>query len=77
VGYRQFVVKTAQRLNIAGWVRNLPGGEVEAEAQAETETLQRFEAELHRGPALARVDEVKSQNMPEIAASLNIFEINR
>ena len=65
VGFRYFVLEAAGAEGLSGWVRNLPGGEVEALAEGDKEALDRFALKLARGPALARVDEVKtSEEMP-------------
>ena len=56
VGFRYFVHGAAVREGLKGWVRNLSGGAVEALAEGEPEAIERFEAQLRQGPALARVD---------------------
>ncbi|MBL8034304.1 MAG: acylphosphatase [Leptospiraceae bacterium] len=66
VGFRQFTAEQARRIGVAGWVRNLADGSVEAEAEGDEDILAQFEAVLRRGPALARVDALK-----EFAASGN------
>ena len=58
VGYRYFTQQIALRLGVRGWVRNMPNGDVEAHAEAEADVLDRFRAELERGPSLLRVAEV-------------------
>ena len=63
VGYRYFVRGTARRMNVRGWVRNLPDGSVEAEATAERDVLAIFEAELRRGPSLSRVDDFVAEEV--------------
>ncbi|MFI5400234.1 MAG: acylphosphatase [SAR324 cluster bacterium] len=55
VGFREFTRRTALRLGIAGWVRNLPGGEVEVLARIPAGRKAAFLAELGRGPQLAYV----------------------
>ena len=42
VGYRYFAVETALRLGVRGYVRNLPGGDVEVHAEAEPGVLAAF-----------------------------------
>jgi len=64
VGFRWFARETAQRLQIEGWVRNLPTGEVEAEAQGAPEQLARFVKELKEGHPYAQVDSVESRDLP-------------
>ena len=56
VGFRYFTHAAATREGIHGWVRNLPGGAVEALAEGDVESLDRFERQLRHGPASARVD---------------------
>jgi acylphosphatase len=58
VGFRYFARRVAGRLGIAGWVRNLPDGSVEAVADGTPEELARFQAELRIGPTLAEVTRV-------------------
>ena len=55
VGFRFFAQRTASRLGLPGWVRNLPDGGVEAEAQGDPNSLSAFESALRQGPRGARV----------------------
>jgi acylphosphatase len=55
VGFRFFTQDVAKRLGVSGWVRNTPDGAVEAEAQADTDTLEAFVNALLQGPPLSRV----------------------
>ncbi len=58
VGYRQFVLEQARRLDLAGYVRNLPDGAVEAVAAGAD--LSALEKALRQGPRMARVEAVES-----------------
>ena len=58
VGYRFFSRDAACRENLSGFVRNLPDGRVEAQAEGEQESLDRFQHSLGQGPAAGRVDEI-------------------
>jgi len=58
VGFRYFAQSMAAREGIHGWIRNLPGGGVEAFAEGESEALERFERAIRHGPSGARVDDV-------------------
>lgn len=64
VGFRHFVYRRAQECGIAGWVKNLPNGDVEAHAEGEPEQLTRFTAALHSGPSIAVVTEVRQEQVP-------------
>ncbi len=58
VGFRYYVLKSAQQLKLAGWVRNLPNGQVEVEAQGDEDSLYQFEQLLWKGPHFSNVEEV-------------------
>jgi acylphosphatase len=55
VGFRYAAVQAAEREGIAGWVRNLRDGSVEALAQGDDAAVERFAAWCRRGPRGARV----------------------
>ncbi len=67
VGFRWFVRDSALALGLKGWVRNLPGGDVEGEAQGPAEKLDRLLLEIKSGHDWARVDELKHYEVPETA----------
>jgi acylphosphatase len=58
VGFRWSAQTEAQRLGLSGWVRNLPTGEVEAEAEGVPQSVAAFVAWCKRGPPSARVETV-------------------
>lgn len=58
VGFRAWTAWTARRLGLAGWVRNLPDGAVELEAEGTGESVARMREAVGRGPELARVTRV-------------------
>ena len=58
VGFRYFVDASARREGVHGWVRNLPDGRVEVEAEGDADALERFELALRHGPPGARVEAV-------------------
>ncbi len=64
VGYRFFATRAAHRLGVAGRVKNLPDGRVEAIAEGTPEAVEEFRAELWRGPAYARVAAVDESDIP-------------
>ena len=73
VGFRAFVADLARSEGVHGWVRNLPDGSVEARAEADAETLARFEWRLWQGPPHARVDDVTTEDVvPDGATGFRI-----
>jgi len=59
VGFRFSAYDEAKDLALAGWVRNLPGGEVEIVAEGSRENLQMLAAWAHLGTPSAHVTEVR------------------
>jgi len=58
-------MRAGQELRLTGWVRNLPDGGVEAEAQGDERDLKIFLTEMEKGPQGARVESLRSQAIPE------------
>ena len=58
VGFRYFVKHAADSQAVAGWVRNLRDGRVEAVLFGAAQNVQQVLDEIGRGPRNARVDEV-------------------
>jgi acylphosphatase len=58
VGYRYFARQVAQRLGLAGYVKNLRDGRVEVYAIGPPSLLASLRAELERGPSGASVSSV-------------------
>ena len=58
VGYRAWTVDEARRRDLAGWVRNLSDGDVEAVFSGPKATVDDMIAACRRGPSSARVDHV-------------------
>ena len=58
VGFRWFVMKNAQRLGLAGWVRNNADGTVELEASGAADAVEEFKQRVGQGPSVSRVDHV-------------------
>ncbi len=76
VSYRACARDEARRLGLRGWVRNLPGGEVESVAEATPDVVDRFIAWCHQGPAEARVEAVHVDEAA-IDAPFTTFEVRR
>jgi acylphosphatase len=58
VGFRWYVREEARRLGVAGWVRNLPSGEVELLAEGDEAILSELARAVGKGPPGARVEVV-------------------
>jgi len=58
VAFRQSTVDEARRLGLAGSVRNLPDGSVEAEAEGARRHVEALVRWCHRGPPSAQVERV-------------------
>lgn len=59
VGFRYATAGRARSLDVAGWVRNNADGTVEAVFEGEPERVDTLVAWCRRGPAGARVDDVR------------------
>ena len=64
VGFRFTAQNLAQGYPIAGYVRNLPDGSVEAFAEGDSDAVTRLERAIRRGPAGARVRSVDVSDEP-------------
>jgi len=58
VGYRYYCRREAQGRGLAGWVRNLADGRVEALLQGPKEQVEGMIAWCYRGPEEARVSDI-------------------
>jgi acylphosphatase len=63
VGYRYFVHQQAARHNVNGYVKNLPGGKVEIDAEGEPDVLKKFLDDCFQGPSFAKVDSFHQQKV--------------
>ncbi|PKK85259.1 MAG: acylphosphatase [Thermoplasmata archaeon HGW-Thermoplasmata-1] len=59
VWYRASAQKRAVELGLAGWVKNLPDGSVEAVFEGEPQNVRAILEWCGRGPPAARVDSLK------------------
>jgi acylphosphatase len=58
VFFRSETRREARRLGVAGWVRNMPNGKVEAVFEGEEKTVKEIIELCKRGPTGARVTDV-------------------
>ena len=59
VWYRESMRREAERLGVAGWVRNTPDGSVEAVVQGSAEAVDALIEWSRSGPPQARVDRIE------------------
>ena len=64
VGFRYFACRAAETCGVAGTVRNMADGTVEAVAEGPESAVAAFRAELERGPRAGRVDRVAEEPAP-------------
>jgi len=65
VGFRHFTKQNARRLNLNGWVKNLPDGDVEVVLVGKEDSMLEMLEELKEGPSVARVDDLKVDESSE------------
>jgi len=58
VFFRSNTQKQAKKLNLTGWVKNLPNGTVKLIAEGEKEKLKELISFCKEGPSSARVDDI-------------------
>ena len=59
VFFRAETANRARSLGVAGWVRNVPDGSVEAAFEGEEDAVDALVSWCRRGPAGARVEDVR------------------
>jgi acylphosphatase len=64
VGFRWFIVRRAEELDLHGWVSNLPDGRVEIVASGTTASLEVIDDVAREGPEWAIVDNVEKLDYP-------------
>lgn len=75
VGYRYACVEQAHARTLAGWVRNLPDGRVEALLQGAEEDVRALLGWMKDGPELARVDDLSVT--PETGEAPFPFQVHK
>ncbi len=58
VSFRYYTSKTANKLALTGYVKNLPDGSVEVRAEGQEDRLEELAAWLEHGPSFAQVERV-------------------
>jgi acylphosphatase len=60
VGYRKWVQKNAQSLELSGWVKNEDDGSVSALFHGPLDTVKQMIERCHKGPMMARVNKLET-----------------
>lgn len=69
VSFRAATAAEADRLGVAGWVRNEPDGSVAVHAEGGREAVAALVRWLHDGPPLARVEHVDARPASDTGAA--------
>lgn len=64
VGFRYFTKRTAQALELTGWVRNCTDGSVEAVLEGPKEAVNAALDDLRQGPAGGHVEKLHCEQQP-------------
>lgn len=75
VAYRWWARERATAIGLSGWVRNLPGGDVEAVFEGDPAAVERMIESCRAGPSAARVTAVDVNDEPPRPESSREFEI--
>jgi acylphosphatase len=76
VWFRGSTAKVAEALDLVGWVRNLPDGRVEIEAQGPAPKIEEFIAWCRIGPPRASVDRLEIIDIAPVPR-YSSFEVRR
>jgi len=75
VYFRASTRDTARALGLSGWVKNMPDGSVELEAQGPEDKLNQLVIWLNQGPQYARVEKVEIKEIPLLEDSTD-FQVD-
>ena len=64
VYFRASTRDTARALGLKGWVKNMPDGSVELEAEGPEEKISQLVVWLNQGPQYSRVEKVEVKEIP-------------
>lgn len=70
VGFRYYVRRAAEALELGGWVRNNPDGTVEVDSTGPVADLNELLSRVSKGPMGARVDNVSVEWIPSVSSEL-------
>ncbi len=76
VSYRASTASEARRLGVTGWVRNLPDGRVELEAEGPDDQIAALITWCHAGPPSAKVSGVAIEER-EVTGEDTAFSVTR
>ncbi len=76
VGFRDFTKRTADGMNVYGYVKNLPNGKVEAVLAGSEADVDKILKKLHVGPRSAKVTDVKVEKR-KFTGKYKDFQIHR
>jgi acylphosphatase len=76
VGYRYFVMDTAEQMGITGYAKNLADGRVEVYAIGTSAQLRDLARQLQGGPALACVADVSEVDAEILPDFISTFSVN-
>jgi len=62
VAFRAATADRARRVGVAGWVRNLPDGSVEAAFEGDASAVETLLGFVREGPPAARVERVETRD---------------
>lgn len=74
VGFRWFIIQNANKLGLVGYVKNLPDGTVEIEAEGQRGQVEEFIKYVKTGPTFARVTDL-SVEWKAYTGNYDSFEI--
>ena len=75
IGFRQFIKSNAVKLNLKGWVKNLPDGRVEAVFEGDRQNLEKMVEKCRKGPFLAIIKNLTAEEIPD--QKIESFDIIR
>lgn len=76
VAFRYYTRRKAASLGVRGYVRNLPGGEVEIVAEGPPEAVDKMADWARKGPPMARVSAVEAVDL-QAAVGYSEFSVRR